>query len=318
MYFDNDEAGYAVRNAATLRRLLARRVGMIGIDGGFGEGGGQLVRMACALAAITATPIRIDNIRARRDPPGLAPQHLAAVRAVAALCDADCEGLALRAREFTLRPGRIRSGTFRFDVGTAGSITLVLQALLPVALAAPGAVRIRVRGGTDVRAAPPLDYLRFVLLPLLARLGIRAGLRGHAARLLSARRRRGAADRRAGPAARSGARYAGCGRGDRRCACTCPVCRHISLSAWRAPPVSAWRGSAPANLQLDLFGPDRAAGPGGCVRAVGADRAHRARRRRGRAARRAGRGDRNARRARTGRRCSTPAPRSTCTPATSC
>ena len=149
---------------------------MIEIDGSHGEGGGQLVRMACALAAITTTPIRIRNIRARRDPPGLAPQHLAAVKAVAALCDGECAGLALRTGEFTLRPGRIRSGAFRFDIGTAGSITLVLQALLPVALAAPGAMRLRVRGGSDVRAAPPLDYLRFVLLPLLTRLGVRATL----------------------------------------------------------------------------------------------------------------------------------------------
>ncbi|HCU54277.1 MAG TPA: RNA 3'-terminal phosphate cyclase [Gammaproteobacteria bacterium] len=149
---------------------------MMMIDGAHGEGGGQLVRMACALAAITGTPVRLANVRARRDPSGLAPQHLAAVRAVTELCGAETDGLALRATEFVLRPDRLRSGEFRFDVGTAGSITLVLQALLPVALAAPAAVQLRVRGGTDVRAAPPLDYLQHVLLPLLARLGVRATL----------------------------------------------------------------------------------------------------------------------------------------------
>ena len=149
---------------------------MIVIDGAHGEGGGQLVRMACALAAITATPLRLENVRAHRDPPGLAPQHLAAVRAVAELCGAETDGLALRATDFVLRPDRLRRGAFRFDVGTAGSITLVLQALLPVALASPAMVELLVRGGTDVRAAPPLDYLRHVLLPQLVRLGVRATL----------------------------------------------------------------------------------------------------------------------------------------------
>jgi len=149
---------------------------MMAIDGAHGEGGGQLVRMACALAAMTGTPVRLQNVRARRDPPGLAAQHLAAVRAVAELCAAETAGLELRAREFTFMPGKIRGGDFRFDVGTAGSITLVLQALLPVALAAPSAVHLQVRGGTDVRAAPPLDYLRHVLLPLLTRLGVQAVL----------------------------------------------------------------------------------------------------------------------------------------------
>jgi RNA 3'-phosphate cyclase len=82
----------------------------------------------------------------------------------------------LRATEFVFRPGPIRAGEFRFDVGTAGSITLVLQACLPAAFAAPSPVRMVIAGGSDVRAAPPLDYFRFVLLPLLARLGLSAGL----------------------------------------------------------------------------------------------------------------------------------------------
>ena len=141
------------------------------IDGSFGEGGGQLMRTACALAAITGAPLRLRNIRARRAPPGLAPQHLTAVKAVAALCDARVEGLELRSEELVFHPGKLRGGEFRFDVGTAGSITLVLQALLPAALVANASVRIHLSGGTDVRAAPPLDYLRFVLLPLLARMG---------------------------------------------------------------------------------------------------------------------------------------------------
>ena len=141
------------------------------IDGSYGEGGGQLLRTACALAAITGEPVRLHNIRARRAPPGLAPQHLTAVKAVAALCDAQVEGLELRSPELIFRPGKLRGGEFRFDVGTAGSVTLVLQALLPAALVAGAPVRIHLTGGTDVRGAPPLDYLRFVLLPLLAQMG---------------------------------------------------------------------------------------------------------------------------------------------------
>jgi len=143
------------------------------IDGAYGEGGGQLLRTACALAAITGEALRLRNIRVRRTPPGLAPQHLMAVKAVAALCGAEVEGLELRSPAIVFRPGAIRGGEFRFDVGTAGSLTLVLQALLPVALAGATPVRMQLIGGTDIRAAPPLDYFRYVLLPLLARMGAR-------------------------------------------------------------------------------------------------------------------------------------------------
>ncbi|HLF23887.1 MAG TPA: RNA 3'-terminal phosphate cyclase [Burkholderiales bacterium] len=143
------------------------------IDGSYGEGGGQLLRTACALSAITGEAIRLRDIRRRRTPPGLAPQHLMAVKAVAALCGAEVEGLDLRSPSIVFRPGAIRGGEFRFDVGTAGSLTLVLQALVPVALAAATPTRIHLTGGTDIRAAPPLDYFRFVLMPLLARMGAR-------------------------------------------------------------------------------------------------------------------------------------------------
>ncbi len=145
---------------------------MITIDGSHGEGGGQLVRMSCALSALTGKPLRLINVRARRALPGLAPQHLAAVQAVAQLCNAETKGLALRTQEFSFRPGSIRGGDYRFDVGTAGSITLVLQAVLPVALAAPAASSFHVIGGTDVKAAPPFDYFRYIFLPLLQRLGL--------------------------------------------------------------------------------------------------------------------------------------------------
>jgi len=145
---------------------------MITIDGSHGEGGGQLVRLACALSALTGKPVRLNQVRARRAPPGLAPQHLAAVRAVAQLCKAETEGLALRTQEFSFRPGPLQGGEHRFDIGTAGSITLLLQAVLPVALAAPAASTFQIIGGTDVKAAPPFDYFRYVFVPLLQRLGL--------------------------------------------------------------------------------------------------------------------------------------------------
>jgi RNA 3'-phosphate cyclase len=148
---------------------------VLDIDGAWGEGGGQLVRTAVALAAVTGTPIRVRNARAARHPPGLAPQHLAAVRAVATLCDATTEGIEPRATAFDFIPHALRAGEFRFDVGTAGSVTLLAQALLPVLAHAPGPCRVELAGGTDVRAAPPFDYFRHVLLAHLHAIGVAVG-----------------------------------------------------------------------------------------------------------------------------------------------
>jgi RNA 3'-terminal phosphate cyclase (ATP) len=147
------------------------------IDCSHGEGGGQLARTAIAAAALSGTPVRLVHIRARRSKPGLAAQHLAAVRAVADLCGASMGHLALGATELEFTPGDLRAGRYTWDVGTAGSVTLVLQAALPLALQARGTVHMRITGGTDVRAAPPLDYFTGVLLPLLARMGAKVGVR---------------------------------------------------------------------------------------------------------------------------------------------
>ena len=150
---------------------------MIELDGAYGEGGGQLVRTAVALAAVTGTPVRIRNVRAGRTKPGLAPQHLAAVRAVGELCGARAEGLALGSGQLVFAPGTLRGGEFRFEVGTAGSVTLVLQAVLPVLLAAPNASHVAVVGGTEVRQAPPADYFTEVLVQLLRRMGLSVAAR---------------------------------------------------------------------------------------------------------------------------------------------
>ena len=146
---------------------------MLEIDGAHGEGGGQLLRTAVALSAIRSVPIRIVRIRAGRPTPGLAAQHVAALGAVAALCEGQVDGLEIGSQDVVFRPGAIVAGRHAFEVGTAGSATLVLQACLPVAFAAPGPVTLRIVGGTDVRWSPPIDYFARVFLPLLH------SMRGH-------------------------------------------------------------------------------------------------------------------------------------------
>ena len=156
---------------------------MIEIDGSVGEGGGQILRTSIALAAVLGRKIRIFNIRAGRAEPGLKAQHLTSAMAVTQICSASSEGLKIGSTEFTFTPGRIKAGSFRFDVGTAGSITLVLQTLMPLLPFAPGPVELEITGGTDVKWSPPIDYLTLVMLPLLERMNVHASIlvsrRGH-------------------------------------------------------------------------------------------------------------------------------------------
>jgi RNA 3'-terminal phosphate cyclase (ATP) len=141
------------------------------IDASHGEGGGQVTRLAMALAAITGRAVHLKNIRAKRAKPGLMAQHLTALRAVAALSGGELAGDALGATQVHFLPGPIRGGEYSFQVGTAGSVALVLQAVLPVALRADGPCRLQIGGGTDVKMAPTLDYLRLVFLPWLEAMG---------------------------------------------------------------------------------------------------------------------------------------------------
>ena len=139
------------------------------IDGSYLEGGGQVLRLAVALSAISETPVTVTRIRQNRPNPGLAPQHIAAVRAVAGACDAEYQGVSPRSSEITFIPGRLRWADLAIDPGTAGSIPLILQAWLPVALSAGGS--ITVTGGTEVAWSPTIDYLDRVLAPVLRRAG---------------------------------------------------------------------------------------------------------------------------------------------------
>ncbi len=151
------------------------------IDGSHGEGGGQILRSALALSALGGRPFRLVNIRANRPKPGLAAQHLTAVRAAAAICNAGIEGDRLQSLELQFTPRRpVRPGDYLFDVaearegGSAGSVTLVLHTLLlPLALAAGRSV-VTIRGGTHVAWSPTADYVNDVWLPTLAGMGVRA------------------------------------------------------------------------------------------------------------------------------------------------
>ncbi len=144
---------------------------MIEIDGSFGEGGGQIIRTAIALAAITGQSVTIHKIRANRPNPGLAAQHLHAVKAVELLSRGRTSGLELHSQNLTFQPGDLKGIHAELNIGTAGSITLLLQCLIPVALFAEGETVLKVVGGTDVRWAPPIDYYVNVFLKALREMG---------------------------------------------------------------------------------------------------------------------------------------------------
>jgi RNA 3'-terminal phosphate cyclase (ATP) len=133
---------------------------MIEIDGSKGEGGGQVLRTALTLSMITQQPFRIANIRANRSKPGLMRQHLASVRAAAEISGANVEGGALGSTALTFEPGAIKSGEYEFQIGTAGSSTLVLQTVVPALLYAPAPSVVRVSGGTHNSKAPPAEFLQ--------------------------------------------------------------------------------------------------------------------------------------------------------------
>ena len=144
---------------------------MIDIDGSHGEGGGQVLRTALALSMVTGRPFRIANVRANRGKPGLMRQHLTGVLAAAAVCGAEVTGAAVGSTGLTFAPGPVRAGEYAFAVGTAGSTTLVLAAVLPPLLVAAGPSRLTIDGGTHAAHAPPVDFVRDTLVPSVNRTG---------------------------------------------------------------------------------------------------------------------------------------------------
>lgn len=149
---------------------------MIHIDGSFGEGGGQILRTSLALAAITGKDVTIENIRANREKPGLRPQHLTGVIALADICGAEVRGIEVGSTTLTFKPHTIKPGNYEFDISrirsSAGSVNLVLQAILwPLAFAGKKS-RITIKGGTHVPFAPTSNYISEVFLPTVAEMGL--------------------------------------------------------------------------------------------------------------------------------------------------
>jgi RNA 3'-terminal phosphate cyclase (ATP) len=147
------------------------------IVGSFGEGGGQILRTALSLAAITNKRLHIDNIRAKRPNPGLAKQHLACVEAARKICDAKCRGSEIRSTALDFIPDRVQPGNFVFDIGSAGSASLVIQTVLPVLFCADDPSSVTVTGGTHNPWAPPFDFLKESFVPVISAMGFKADCR---------------------------------------------------------------------------------------------------------------------------------------------
>jgi RNA 3'-phosphate cyclase len=147
---------------------------LIEIDGSYGEGGGQILRTSLALSAILRKPFTIHHIRSKRKNPGLQAQHLEAVKALARITEAETEGVRFESKKITFVPKRIVPGNYEFDVRTAGSVTLLLQAVFFPLCLAQGTSTLTLVGGTHVPWSPPFQYFSQVLLSTLESMGISA------------------------------------------------------------------------------------------------------------------------------------------------
>lgn len=150
---------------------------MLDIDGSQKSGSGTILRLSVALASILNEPLHIFNIRQKRPQPGLRPQHFEAVLTAAKLCNAEIKGAKVGSRELWFTPGEITGGEIYAEIGTAGSIPMLLLTVLPICVYAKNPVRLHVsKGGTDVTNAPTTNYLKYLLLPTLARMGFKASI----------------------------------------------------------------------------------------------------------------------------------------------
>jgi RNA 3'-terminal phosphate cyclase (ATP) len=151
---------------------------MLNLDGGKYSGSGTIVRFGVALAALAGQELTLTNIRARRDQPGLRPQHLKAVEAITQLCQGTLEGGVVGSRELHFKPGPLpQGGEFHWDIGTAGSTTMLALATLPVAAFAERSCLFRITGGVFQDFSPSAFHFQHALLPLLRRMGLNADLR---------------------------------------------------------------------------------------------------------------------------------------------
>jgi RNA 3'-terminal phosphate cyclase (ATP) len=147
------------------------------IDGAEKSGSGTIVRFAAGLATLLGEELHLTNIRAKREKPGLRPQHLKAVQALQQICQGSLEGGEVGSKEIRFNPGRkINGGYYEWDIGTAGSTTLLAMTLLPAACFAEGAVSFRISGGVFQDFAPSAYHMQHVLLAILSKMSITARL----------------------------------------------------------------------------------------------------------------------------------------------
>jgi RNA 3'-terminal phosphate cyclase (ATP) len=155
-----------------LKLSIERLACLFEIDGSQKSGSGTILRLSVALAAIQGEPLHITNIRQNRPQRGLKPQHLEAVLTAAKLCNAEVKGATLGSRELWFTPHEITGGQFEAEIGTAGSIPMLLMTVMPICLYAKNTVQLHVtKGGTDTVHAPTVNYLRNVFLTALKRMG---------------------------------------------------------------------------------------------------------------------------------------------------
>jgi RNA 3'-terminal phosphate cyclase (ATP) len=147
------------------------------VDGSVGEGGGQILRTSLALSCITGKSVHIENIRAARRNPGLAKQHLASVHAACQICGAQDSGAVIGSKVLDFHPGTAQAGRYHFDIGSAGSASLVIQTVLPALFLAGKSSTVTVTGGTHNPWAPPYDFLCESFLPAVAAAGFQAACR---------------------------------------------------------------------------------------------------------------------------------------------
>jgi RNA 3'-phosphate cyclase len=147
------------------------------VDGSKKSGSGTILRLSVALATLLGETLHIYNIRKKRPKPGLRPQHLEAVLTAAKLCQGNVEGAEVSSEELWFRPGKICGGSFVSEIGTAGSIPMLILTILPICAFAKKDVEINItKGGTDVRNSPTINYLKYVLLPVLEEMGLKSEL----------------------------------------------------------------------------------------------------------------------------------------------
>jgi RNA 3'-terminal phosphate cyclase (ATP) len=152
-------------------------IAMLEIDGSQKSGSGTILRLSVALAGITGEPLHIYNVRKRRSEPGLRPQHLESVLTAAKICNATVKGAFLGSQELWFEPKKVRGGQVTAEIGTAGSIPMLILTVLPLCMFASQPVDLLItKGGTDVSHSPTINYLRFILLPLLEKMGVKASI----------------------------------------------------------------------------------------------------------------------------------------------